>query len=60
MPFSNIYQRKAILGVSIKQYLPADLCSEDVDLAANRMPAYWRRLQESAEQKSLLILYVLS
>ena len=26
------------------------MCGEDVELAANRMPAYWTRLQDSAEQ----------
>ena len=34
-------------GVSRKQYLPADQCGEDVELTANRMPAYWRRLQDT-------------
>ena len=37
-------------GAARKQYLPEDLCGEDVELTANRMPAYWRRLQSSAEQ----------
>ena len=37
-------------GTSGKQYLPEDLCGQDVELAANRMPAYWTRLQDSAEQ----------
>ena len=37
-------------GTSRKQYLPEDMCREDVELAANRMPAYWTRLQDSAEQ----------
>ena len=37
-------------GTSRKQYLPEDMCGEDVELAANRMPAYWTRLQDSAEQ----------
>ena len=37
-------------GTSRKQYLPEDMCGEDVELAANRMPAYWMRLQDSAEQ----------
>ena len=31
-----------------KQYLPAEACGEDVELAANSMPAYWRRMQNSA------------
>ena len=26
------------------------MCGKDVELAANRMPAYWTRLQDSAEQ----------
>ena len=37
-------------GTSRKQYLPQDQCGEDVELAANRMPAYWRRMQKSAGQ----------
>ena len=37
-------------GTSRKQYLPEDMCGKDVELAANRMPAYWTRLQDSAEQ----------
>ena len=37
-------------GTSRKQYLPEDQCGEDVELAANRMPAYWTRLQETAER----------
>ena len=37
-------------GTSRKQYLPQEQCGEDVELAANRMPAYWTRLQNSAGQ----------
>ena len=37
-------------GRARKQYLPADVCGRDVELAANRMPAYWRRMQDSAGQ----------
>ena len=37
-------------GTSRKQYLPQDQCGEDVELAANRMPAYWTRMQKSAGQ----------
>ena len=37
-------------GTARKQYLPADACGEDVELAANSMPAYWRRMQNSAAQ----------
>ena len=37
-------------GTSRKQYLPQEQCGEDVELAANRMPAYWTRLQDSAER----------
>ena len=37
-------------GAARKQYLSEDLCGEDVELAANCMPAYWRKLQSSAEQ----------
>ena len=37
-------------GMNRKQYLPEDMCGEDVELAANQMPAYWTRLQGSAEQ----------
>ena len=37
-------------GTSRKQYLPEDQCGEDVELAENRMPAYWTRLQDSAER----------
>ena len=33
-----------------KTYLPQHMCGEDAELAANRMPAYWTRLQGSAEQ----------
>ena len=33
-----------------KTYLPQEMCGEDVELAANRIPAYWTRLQDSAEQ----------
>ena len=32
-----------------KQYLPQERCGEDIELAANRMPAYWTRLQASAD-----------
>ena len=37
-------------GSSRKQYLPQEQCGEDVVLAANRMPAYWTRMKNSAEQ----------
>ena len=37
-------------GTNRKPYLPADQCGKDVELAANRMPAYWTRLQDSAAQ----------
>jgi hypothetical protein len=37
-------------GTARKQYLPVDACGEDVELTANCMPAYWRRLENSAEQ----------
>ena len=35
---------------SRKQYLPQEQCGEDVELAANRMPAYWTRIQDSADR----------
>jgi len=35
-----------------KQYLPQNLCGDDVELTANGMPAYWRRLQDSAARPS--------
>ena len=35
-------------GTSRKQYLPQDQCGEDVELAANRMPAYWTRMQKKS------------
>ena len=35
-------------GAARKQYLPEDRCGDDVELTANRMPAYWRRLQSCA------------
>ena len=35
-----------------KQYLSQEQCGEDVELAANRMPAYWRRMQDSAGQRA--------
>jgi len=38
------------LGHRCKQYLPEDQCGEDVELTANRMPAYWREMQDSVEQ----------
>ena len=38
------------LGHRGKQYLPEDQCGEDVELTANRMPAYWREMQDSVEQ----------
>lgn len=38
------------LGHRGKQYLPEDQCGEDVELTANRMPAYWTRMQDSVEQ----------
>ena len=37
-------------GTARKQYLPVDACGEDVELTAKRMPAYWRSMQNSAEQ----------
>ena len=33
-----------------KQYTPQDACGEDVELAASRLPAYFSRLADSAEQ----------
>jgi hypothetical protein len=36
-------------GTARKQYLPVDACGEYVELTANCMPAYWRRMQNSAE-----------
>ena len=36
-------------GTTREQCLPQEQCGEDVELAANRMPAYWTRLQDSAE-----------
>ena len=32
-----------------KQYLPQERCGEDVELAANRMPAYWERMLANAD-----------
>jgi len=37
-------------GEALKQYLPKDKCGEDVELTANCMPAYWRRMQNGVEQ----------
>ena len=37
-------------GECRKQYTPQDACGEDVELAANRLPAYFSRLAGSAEQ----------
>jgi hypothetical protein len=37
-------------GTARKLYLPVDAVGEDVELTANSMPAYWRRMQNSAEQ----------
>ena len=37
-------------GTARKQYLPVDACGEDVELTANCMPTYWRRMQISAGQ----------
>ena len=37
-------------GNSRKQYLPQNQCGENVELAANCMPAYYRRMQNSAGQ----------
>ena len=37
-------------GMARKQYLPEARCGDDVELAANCMPAYWRRMQDSVEQ----------
>ena len=37
-------------GESRKQYTPQDACGEDVELAANGLPAYFSRLAGSAEQ----------
>ena len=31
-----------------KQFLPQERCGDDVELAANRMPAYWERMRASA------------
>ena len=33
-----------------KQYLPQECCGEDVELAANRMPAYWERMCATANE----------
>ena len=33
-----------------KRYCDAEACGPDVARAANRMPAYWRRLQRLSEQ----------
>jgi hypothetical protein len=35
-------------GARGKQYLPHECCGEDVELAANRMPAYWERMRANA------------
>ena len=35
-------------GTSRKQYLSHEQCGEDVELTANRMPAYWTRLHNGA------------
>ena len=37
-----------------KQYLPQERCGEDVELAANRMPAYWERMRAD-ESNSLTV-----
>ena len=37
-----------------KQYLPQERCGEDVELAANRMPAYWERMRAD-ESNSLAV-----
>ena len=37
-------------GEPCKRYTPEDLCGEDVELAANRLPAYFSRLVGSLEQ----------
>lgn len=37
-------------GARGKRYLSEDQCGKDVELTANRMPAYWRRMQDSVEQ----------
>ena len=37
-------------GTKGKRYVPQELCGEDVQLAANRMPAYYVRLRASAAQ----------
>ena len=37
-------------GTTRKQYLPQEQCGEDVELAANRMPAYWKRMRSNGEQ----------
>ena len=31
-----------------KSYMPQDLCGEDVELATNRLPAYWARMRDEA------------
>ena len=36
-----------------KQYIPQDACGEDVELAANRLPACFSELADSAEQPVL-------
>ena len=33
-------------GKRAKQYLPQDCCGEDVELATNRMLAYWERMRK--------------
>ena len=37
-------------GAGKEQYLPADKCGENVELAANCMPAYWKRTLDSVGQ----------
>ena len=37
-------------GKGGKQYLPQECCGEDVELAANRMPAYWERMRATADE----------
>ena len=37
-------------GECVKQYKPQDKCGADVELAANRLPAYFTRLADSAAQ----------
>ena len=51
MPMGPVFRMLANAeGNCRKQYLPQELCGEDVELAANRLPAYWMRMQKSSEQ----------